>query len=641
VTLLFSAVAAGTNGGAVTTGNSPFTNLVTPGAWTYSNTRVVPGYGATVAWRATASSSTALANAGSAVWTSTPITFWDVAFDVEALPSTNETILPFRNVGTAIGDLRITTAGAVQIRDGGFAQRAISGAIATVGKAVRAQVKVDSTNSKMQLRVAVGSANIAAGTWDYDSGLVAASSLQPTTNFQLGLINSGTATVHFTALAVSDSAYPGPSGNLPPTCSASASPTTAAAGATVTLSGTDSDPDGTIASRAWTQTSGTTVTLTGASTATATFTAPSVSGGATLGFLYTVTDNLGATATSTVSVTVTSSTASVAYRDSAQATNTGTGAATSVTIPGTVVVGDKMLAVFMDGGGNLTESLTSGGWVTVDSAVSAANFGLHIWQKTAVAGDAGSTLTVTSSLDGATVSKRTFVVVAYSGARLGNAKAIPESTAGTTHTAPGAVAVSANAWAVDVFMDRGSPGSTSIGVPAGWTVRQSFAHTGGAAITSTIADKATIGSGTVGAIVGTGTVSTANAAMATVILEPGTPSNPPPVTNAGVDQTGIEPWATVTVGGTDTARGTATVATRLWEQIGGADVTGSLSSTSTATVTFTAPPTIYGTSLILQKTVTDSTGAVGVDQVQVDVLPVTERAVVGMAEIPGRFFAVL
>jgi hypothetical protein len=102
----------------------------------------------------------------------------------------------------------------------------------------------------------------------------------------------------------------------------------------------------------------------------------------------------------------------------------------------------------------------------------------------------------------------------------------------------------------------------------------------------------------------------------------------------------VEPWATVTVGGSDTASGTATIASILWEQTSGADVTASLSSTSTATITFTAPPTLYGSSVILQKTVTDSTGVVGLDQVQVDVLPVTERAVVNMAEVPARFLAV-
>ena len=106
----------------------------------------------------------------------------------------------------------------MQIRGGDNIQVAVSAAIATAGKNVRVQFKVDSGAGKMQLRVAVG-ASITAGSWDYDSGLVAANSLQPTTNFQIGFITSTTGTLHFGGFTVDSAAFPGPTANQPPTCS--------------------------------------------------------------------------------------------------------------------------------------------------------------------------------------------------------------------------------------------------------------------------------------------------------------------------------------------------------------------------------------------------------------------------------------
>lgn len=89
-------------------------------------------------------------------------------------------------------------------------------------------------------------------------------------------------------------------GNADPIANAGADQTVRAT-STVTLNGTASaDPDGTIASYAWTQTGGTTVALSSASVASPTFTAPT--GGGTLTFSLTVTDNAGATATDTVSI---------------------------------------------------------------------------------------------------------------------------------------------------------------------------------------------------------------------------------------------------------------------------------------------------------------------------------------------------
>lgn len=623
------------NGNAMTTGNSSFTSLCTN--WTFSNAHVLTGYGS---WGGRSTATSGLAIGGKTpAWTAAPVVYGVAVFDPVTLPASDTTILQLRNGSTQVADLRLTASGALKWRDSSFIARCTSGTLlAGGGKQCKALLLVDATNGQMRLQVFAG-ANATGSTPDYDSGLVSVTGLGSSTNPQVGIVSSATADIYWSHVEFDDATYPGPAGNAPPTCSASASPTPANAGATVTLSGTDSDSDGTIASRQWTQTAGTSVTLTGATTATATFTAPSIAGGGNLTFQYQVTDNLGATATSTVTVAVLSSTASIGHRASAAPVpNSGTGATTSITIPAATQVGDKILVVYCGPGANVTGPSATSGWQQAAGAGAVGNVALYVWQKTAVSGDAGSTVTVTTAVDGTSAYKRALYCEVYSGARMGQASAVLETVAGTSHTAPGLTAESASAWVVTVVLDRGNPGSTSFTLPGNLTLDEQYEHSGGAAISSVVAHDDLVGAGTVGGNTVTGTVSTVQAAMATVILEPGTPSNPPPSVGMGPEQDNVEPWSTVTVGGTDTAQGAATIASILWQQLSGADVTGTLSSTTASTVTFTAPPTLYGTSVLLQKTVTDSTGASASARVLVVVLPVTERAVVN-GEVPMRMLA--
>jgi hypothetical protein len=94
-------------------------------------------------------------------------------------------------------------------------------------------------------------------------------------------------------------------GNLPPTANAGVNQTVNI-GTTVTLNGSNSsDPDGSITAYLWEQTGGTAVTLSSTTAAQPTFTAPNVgSGGESLTFQLTVTDDVGLKATDAISVNI-------------------------------------------------------------------------------------------------------------------------------------------------------------------------------------------------------------------------------------------------------------------------------------------------------------------------------------------------
>jgi|GEM_PF-6773898 len=83
------------------------------------------------------------------------------------------------------------------------------------------------------------------------------------------------------------------------------------------------------------------------------------------------------------------------------------------------------------------------------------------------------------------------------------------------------------------------------------------------------------------------------------------PGNSAPIAEAGLMQTGIEPYSTVTLNGTGSYDGDADPLTYAWTQTAGPAVT--LTGPSTASPTFTAPATISGTTLTFQLIVNDGT----------------------------------
>lgn len=97
--------------------------------------------------------------------------------------------------------------------------------------------------------------------------------------------------------------------------------------------------------------------------------------------------------------------------------------------------------------------------------------------------------------------------------------------------------------------------------------------------------------------------------------------------DAGPDQV-AEPGDVVTLDGS------ASIGAGTWAQVAGTSVVP-LSDPTVPMPTFTAPPTIDGDTLTFNYTVETD-----VDSVVVDILPVTERAVIGGVEVPMLLRAV-
>lgn len=115
------------------------------------------------------------------------------------------------------------------------------------------------------------------------------------------------------------------------------------------------------------------------------------------------------------------------------------------------------------------------------------------------------------------------------------------------------------------------------------------------------------------------------------LLGPYAAVNTPPIANAGTGQTNVEPGTMLTLNGSGSSDPDGTIVSYTWTQTAGATVT--LSGTG-ATRTFKAPYTVAGTTLAFRLRVTDNDSAFTEATVTHTVLPCTERAVVGGAEVP-------
>ena len=113
----------------------------------------------------------------------------------------------------------------------------------------------------------------------------------------------------------------------------------------------------------------------------------------------------------------------------------------------------------------------------------------------------------------------------------------------------------------------------------------------------------------------------------TTTTPPPTPVNLAPTANAGVDQS-VNEKVVVTLSGSGTDSD-GTVASYAWVQSSGTSVT--LSDSTSATTTFTAPTLSESATLTFELSVTDNDGAVSIDSVEVSVQPLPLPAVVNIS----------
>ena len=100
----------------------------------------------------------------------------------------------------------------------------------------------------------------------------------------------------------------------------------------------------------------------------------------------------------------------------------------------------------------------------------------------------------------------------------------------------------------------------------------------------------------------------------------------------------VEPWQPFTLTFNESDDGT--IATRTFRQISGTTVSISQPTGDGDTVDIDAPGTIAGDTLVFGYKVNDGTQDSDEDTISVDVLPVTERIVIGGVEVPARLFIV-
>jgi hypothetical protein len=316
----------GTPGTSVTVANSaaggdPFDlmNPTTPSGFVYSNARVNPITGGTIA---RVSGAAAVAN--EARWNPTDgqvgkaqVVFWSTAAPTTA----SNDFLTIRGTRQNAG-MRDHTGGQFRVLNLGSE---IGGAGAVSGLrgawAVLDMVVVEGTTSsngtiKFQFRWLSDLSTVVSSYTSSarDAGVIGTDVIN---SLRFGKTTTGSVLADFdiawvagevlpdASVAGATDYLPNPGGNVAPIATLSAFPNTdVEPGTTVTLTLGGSDSDGTIASSSLTQTSGPTVTLSG-SGSTRTYVAPYTSAGTSTGFSYTVTDDDGTTsdpATVTVSI---------------------------------------------------------------------------------------------------------------------------------------------------------------------------------------------------------------------------------------------------------------------------------------------------------------------------------------------------
>ena len=201
------------------------------------------------------------------------------------------------------------------------------------------------------------------------------------------------------------------------------------------------------------------------------------------------------------------------------ATANASATAHTVTMPASVRAGDSLLLLLATN--NLaTVSAPTGvtGWSQV-AALASGSARSVVWQKVAVAADAGKVVRVALSAS----TKANLAVVVHRGTSLTApvaAFARVAAPSGTVHSTPVVAVPQAGTWAVSYWTHRDST-TTSLIPPGGVQVRSNSTQTGASRITAMVADSgAAVTTSSYGGLVASGAATTWNSHVWTVILAP-------------------------------------------------------------------------------------------------------------------------
>jgi PKD repeat protein len=249
------------------------------------------------------------------------------------------------------------------------------------------------------------------------------------------------------------------------------------------------DTDGTVTSYAWDFGDG--------STGTGATPQHTYAAAGTYTVKLTVTDDRGGTDTASQQVHTNAANIDYVGTDVYNANTTNA----TVTVPSAVQAGDGLLLTLTSNDSTKTITPPSGwqqvGTQTVGTAVST------VWQRVAVAADAGHTVSVGLS-DYAKVNLR---VLAYRGTSLtapvATATKAVDAATGTSHTSPTATVSAAGSWVVSYWSDKSSV-TGAWTTPSGVTGRGTSIGSGSGRVTSLVADSGgTVPTGTYGGLTAT------------------------------------------------------------------------------------------------------------------------------------------
>jgi hypothetical protein len=166
------------------------------------------------------------------------------------------------------------------------------------------------------------------------------------------------------------------------------------------------------------------------------------------------------------------------------------------------------------------------GWTQASTVLSGTGPNTQVFQRVAVAGDAGDPVRVNLSAQ----AKVTLQLVAYSGTATSGPIASVQTSArpaGTSHPTPPSTAA-AGSWVVSVWSDKQSVARTWT-APAGVTVRNNQAGIGAGDVATLVADNGPVAGGAIGNLTATVPTASTRAATLTIALARGT-TGPPPAT---------------------------------------------------------------------------------------------------------------